>query len=57
MAPTDAQSQNGAVPMTLFETDVIVWMLRGNKAAAEEIDAAIAHAQLDLYKLQSAIIQ
>ncbi len=30
--------------MTLFDTDVIVWMLRGNKAAAEEINAATARA-------------
>ena len=30
--------------MTLFDTDVMVWMLRGNKAAANEIDSAAARA-------------
>ena len=30
--------------MTLFDTDVIVWMLRGNKAAAAEIYTAPARA-------------
>ena len=30
--------------MTLFDTDVLVWMLRGNKAAAAAIDAEPARA-------------